>query len=133
MEKARFTMQLVAAFAIAALLLGAVGIYGVMSYLVGQRAHEMGIRLALGARPAQVRRLVVRRAAALATLGTGVGIVAALFTTRWLGTMLYGVSETDPITFMVVPLFFLLLAVIASYSPARRATRVDPASALRAE
>jgi putative ABC transport system permease protein len=133
MEKARFTMQLVAAFAIAALLLGAVGIYGVMSYLVGQRAHEMGIRLALGARPAQVRRLVVQRAAALAALGTGIGMVAALLTTRWLGTMLYEVSETDPMTFALVPLFFLVLAVIASYSPARRATRVDPARALRAE
>ena len=133
MERTRFTMLLVAAFAAAALLLGAVGIYGVMSYLVGQRSREMGIRLALGARPFQVRRLVMRRATLLAAAGTSVGIVAALFVTRWLGSMLYGVTATDPTTYVVVPALFLIVALAASYWPARRATRVDPARALRAD
>jgi predicted permease len=133
MQKARFTMQLVAAFALAALLLGAVGIYGVMSYLVGQRAQEMGIRLALGAQPRQVLAIVVGRAALLAVAGTAVGLVAAAFATQSLGSLLYGIRALDPLTFAVVPLLFLLVAVAASYLPARRATRVDPVRALRSD
>lgn len=133
MHKARFTMLLVAAFAIAALLLGAVGIYGVMSYLVGQRAQEMGIRLALGATPARVLAIVVRRGALLAAAGTALGLVAALFATRFLSSLLYDVSAVDPLTFAVVPALFLIVAVAASYLPALRATRVDPVKALRAD
>ncbi|HKW49922.1 MAG TPA: FtsX-like permease family protein, partial [Gemmatimonadaceae bacterium] len=129
----RFTVLLVGAFALAALLLGAIGIYGVMSYLVGQRTQEMGIRLALGASVAGVVGLVVGRAARLAAIGAAVGIVAALFATRWLSTLLYEISATDPVTFVAVPLLFLLVAVLASYAPARRATRIDPVRALRAE
>jgi putative ABC transport system permease protein len=133
LRKSRFTMLLVAAFASAALLLGAVGIYGVMSYIVGQRAQEMGVRLALGASPSGVMALVVGRATKLALAGAGVGLVAALFSTRALGALLYGVSATDPVTFGAVPMLFLLVAVLASYGPALRATRADPVRALRAE
>ena len=132
-QKARFTMLLVGAFAVAALLLGAIGIYGVMTYLVSQRTREMGIRIALGATAGGVIGLVVGRAARLAALGALVGIVAALFTTRWLGTLLYGVSPTDPVTFVAVPILFLATAVGASYAPAYRATRIDPVRALKAE
>jgi putative ABC transport system permease protein len=132
-QKARFTMLLVAAFAVAALLLGAIGIYGVMSYLVGQRMQEMGIRLALGAPTSGVIGLVVGRAAQLAVAGATVGILAAFVATRSLGSLLYDVSATDPLTFVSVPVLFLLVAVLASYAPALRATRADPARALRAE
>ena len=132
-RKARFTMLLVGAFALAALLLGAIGIYGVMTYLVSQRTQEMGIRLALGATPGGVIGLVVGRAARLAALGALLGILAALVATRWLGGLLYGVSATDPVTFVIVPLGFLAIAVLASYIPAHRATRIDPVRALRTE
>jgi predicted permease len=133
LQKARFTMLLVAAFAMAALLLGAVGIYGVMSYVVGQRTQEMGVRLALGASPSGVIALVVGRATRLALAGAAVGLVAAVFTTRALDALLYGISATDPITFGAVPVLFLLVAALASYAPALRATRADPVRALRAE
>ena len=132
-QKARFTVLLVGAFAFAALLLGAVGIYGVMSFLVGQRMQEMGIRIALGASARGVIGLVVGRATRLAALGAAIGIAAALFATRWLDALLYGISATDPITFIAVPLLFLGVAAMASYAPARRATRIDPVRALRAE
>ncbi len=133
MSGSRFTMLLVGAFALLALTLGAVGIYGVMSYLVSERTREMGIRIALGASAAGVVGLVVGRAARLAVAGTIVGIAAALVATRFLRDWLYGVSPTDPVTFSVVPLLFLGVAVLASYAPARRATRADPAAALRAD
>jgi putative ABC transport system permease protein len=132
-QRTRFTVLVVGAFAIAALLLGAVGIFGVMSYLVGQRTQEMGIRIALGAPMSSVLGLVVGRAARLAAVGTAVGVVAALFATRSLRAMLYGVSAGDPVTFVAVPLLFLMVAVVASSAPAARATRVDPIKALRAE
>jgi predicted permease len=132
-QKTRFTVLLVAAFAVAALLLGAIGIYGVMSYLVGQRMQEMGIRIALGASASGVIALVVGRAARLAAFGASIGVLTALFATRWLGTLLYGISATDPVTFVLVPVLFLGVAVLASYAPAYRATRVDPVCALRAE
>jgi ABC-type antimicrobial peptide transport system permease subunit len=132
-QKVRFTMLLVGAFALAALLLGAIGIYGVMSYLVGQRLHEMGIRLALGAPVSGVLGLVVGRAARLAAAGAVVGLIAALLVTRSLGSLLYGISATDPVTFLSVPVLFVVVAMLASYAPARRATRVDPVTALRAD
>jgi ABC-type antimicrobial peptide transport system permease subunit len=133
LAKARFTMLLVAAFAAAALLLGAVGIYGVMSYIVGQRTQEMGVRLALGAPAFGVIALVVGRAARLALAGAAVGLLAALLGTRSLGALLYGISATDPLTFVAVPVVFLGVAVLASYGPALRATRVDPVRALRTD
>jgi putative ABC transport system permease protein len=132
-RKARFTMLLVGAFAAAALLLGAIGIYGVMSYLVGQRTQEMGIRIALGSTSHGVITLVVGRAIRLASSGAIIGLAAALIATRWLGVFLYEVSALDPLTFVATPLLFLLVAVVASYGPAWRATRVDPVRALRAE
>jgi putative ABC transport system permease protein len=132
-QKARFTTLLVGLFAGCALLLGAIGIYGVMSYLVSQRTQEMGIRLALGAPHSGVIGLVVGRAARLAAIGGIIGVIAAFFATRSLGALLYGVSASDPLTFVTVPLLFLVVALAASYAPARRATRVDPVSALRAD
>jgi putative ABC transport system permease protein len=133
LQRARFTMLLVGAFAAAALLLGAVGIYGVMSYIVGQRTQELGVRLALGAPPFGVMALVVGRAAKLALAGAVIGLLAALFGTKALGTLLYGISATDPLTFVAVPVLFLVVAVLASYAPAIRATRADPVRALRAD
>jgi putative ABC transport system permease protein len=132
-QKARFTALLVGLFAMCALLLGAIGIYGVMSYLVSQRTQEMGIRLALGAPHAGVIGLVVGRATRLAAIGGIIGVVAAFFATRSLGALLYGVSASDPLTYVTVPLVFLVVALAASYAPALRATRVDPVNALRAD
>jgi predicted permease len=129
----RFTALVVGAFAMAALALGAIGIYGVMSYLVSQRTREMGVRLALGAPQRAVIRLVVSRAMGLAAVGAVVGIATALVATRSLGSLLYGVSATDPLTFTLVPLLFLVVAALASYGPARRAAGVDPVRALQAD
>ena len=131
--KSRFTTLLVAAFALLALALGAVGIYGVMSYLVGERRHEMGIRIALGASRASVMRLVLRRAAWLAGVGAAIGIAGAVVETRSLRQWLYGVSAVDPVTFLIVPILFLAVAALASSAPALRATRADPATTLRDE
>jgi putative ABC transport system permease protein len=133
MQRERFTMVLVGAFALAALLLGAVGIYGVMSYLVSQRAQEMGVRLALGASPGNVLGLIVRHGALMAGSGAVIGVGVAAWATRPLRALLYGVSTTDPLTFATVPVLFVIVAVIASYAPARRATRVDPVKTLRSE
>jgi len=132
-NKSRFSMLLVTTFAALALLLGAVGIYGVMSYLVVQRTKEMGIRLALGASPEHVIRLVLWRAARLALFGTMLGVIGALVATRSLRQLLYGVSATDPVTLVVAPLLFLCVAAVASYAPARRATTADLVQALRSE
>jgi putative ABC transport system permease protein len=131
MTKSRFTTVLVAAFALLALALGAVGIYGVMSCLVGERRREMGIRIALGASRSSVMRLVLRRAVWLAAIGAALGIAGALVATRSLRQWLYGVSPTDPATFLIVPILFLGVAALASSAPALRATRADPASTLR--
>jgi putative ABC transport system permease protein len=130
-ERPRFTMMLVGGFALAALLLGITGIYGVMSYTVSQRLHEMGIRAALGATSRDIFRLVVGRGAVLAVIGAAAGCLLALLGTRALGSLLYGVSATDPLTFAGVVLLFVAVAVAASVGPAWRATRADPASALR--
>ena len=130
-ERPRFTMLLVGGFALAALLLGATGIYGVMSYVVSQRSQEMGIRVALGATSGDIARLVVGRGAVLAAAGAVVGCVLALAATRALGSLLYGVSSTDPITFVTMAVVFVIVAVAASVGPALRATRADPAQTLR--
>jgi putative ABC transport system permease protein len=132
-QRDRFTMVLVTLFAVAALLLGAVGIYGVMSYLVSQRTQEMGVRIALGASAGSVLGLVVRRGAMMAGAGAVIGVVGAIWATRPLAFLLYGVSPTDPATFLAVPLLFLGVAVAASYLPARRATRIDPIATLRGD
>ena len=129
----RLMMLLLATFAVVALVLGAVGVYGVMSSLVGRRTREMGIRLALGARPRQVAGLVLKNVLTLTTLGVGVGLVMALVLVRVLSGMLYGVTPTDAATFVGVPLVLAAVAFFAALVPIRRATRVDANSALRHE
>jgi putative ABC transport system permease protein len=129
----RFEMLLLAVFAAVALVLAAVGIYGVMSYSVAQRTHEIGIRISLGASRADVLRLVMRQGFSLALAGSAVGIVAAFFLARLIAKLLYGVPPTDPLTFVSLAALLLLVAMLASYIPARRAMRVDPMIALRHE
>src|SRR6185312_10331310 len=129
----RLTNILLVAFALTALVLAAVGIYGVMSLNVNQRLHEFGIRLALGARSRDVLRLVLGRGMLLATIGTGIGLLAAFTLTRWMKTLLYGVSATDPVTFSVIVLLLSVVALLACWLPARRATKADPLVALRHE
>jgi predicted permease len=129
----RFSMILLGAFALLALLLASIGIYGVISYLVGQRVNEIGIRMALGAQRKDILRMIVGEGARLAALGAGIGILAALGLTRLMASQLYGVSVTDPITFTGVAIILVGVALFACYIPARRAMRVDPMVALRYE
>ena len=129
----RFAMLVVGAYAALALVLAAVGVYGVLSYSVSRRRREMGIRLALGAQTRSVRGLIVREGAVLATAGVAIGLAAAIAATRVLDTLLFGVSATDALTFTAGAAILLLVACVASWIPARAATRVDPIEALRGE
>ncbi|HEY6404064.1 MAG TPA: ABC transporter permease, partial [Blastocatellia bacterium] len=129
----RFQMLLIGLFAVGGLLIAMVGIYGVISYAVSQRAHEIGIRMALGAQAGDVLKMVVRWAMSLALIGVALGVTAALALTRVMKNLLFEVSATDPVTFALIALLLLSVAFIASYIPARRATRVDPLIALRSE
>jgi putative ABC transport system permease protein len=129
----RFNMILLGTFAAIALLLAAAGLYGVMSYLVNQRTGEIGIRMALGARPADVLTLVVKNAMLLTGSGVVLGLIAAAGATRLMSSLLFGVQARDPMVFAVAPAVLLAVAAIASYLPARRASRVDPLVALRME
>jgi putative ABC transport system permease protein len=129
----RFSMILLNAFAVAALLLASIGIYGVISYLVGQRTHELGIRLALGAQRTDVLRLVLGHGMRMALSGVALGLGAALGLTRLMTKMLYGVGATDPPTFAIIALLLTTVALLACFVPAWRATKVDPLVALRHE
>ncbi|HTL17235.1 MAG TPA: FtsX-like permease family protein, partial [Patescibacteria group bacterium] len=127
----RFSMTLLSVFATLALLLAAIGLYGVISYVVAERTHEIGIRIALGARQPDVLRMVLGAAARWSGVGIGVGLVLALLLTRLMSRLLYGVAPADPLTFVAVPSILILVSLFASYLPARRAMKVDPVTALR--
>ena len=133
LEAPRSTMWLFAIFAALALLLGAVGVYGVISYSVVERTPEIGIRLALGAEKREVMLLVMCQGARMALIGVTIGVAVALALTRFLASLLYGVQPSDRMTFTVVSTLLLGVALLASYLPARRATKVDPMVALRYE
>ena len=126
-------MILLSVFAALASVLACVGIYGVISYLVGQRSHEIGVRVALGAQPSDVLRLVIGQGLRMALIGVVTGIGAALGLTRLMANQLFGVSAHDPLTFAGVAVLLILVAVAACFLPARRAMRVDPIVALRCE
>lgn len=129
----RFSMILMSIFAVLALILAAIGTYGVMAYSIAQRTHEIGIRMALGARPRDVLRMVVGQGMTLAGLGLAIGIAGALAATRLLASQLYGVSAYNPVILLIVAALLALVALLACYIPARRAARVDPLIALRYE
>jgi putative ABC transport system permease protein len=124
---------LLAGFAATALVLAAIGVYGLISYSVAQRTREIGIRVALGARPGQVVAPIVREGMTLAVIGVALGIAGAAAVTRLIASFLFGVEPNDPLTFAAVAALLLLVALLASYVPSRRALRVDPLTALRAE
>ncbi|HEY2850695.1 MAG TPA: ABC transporter permease, partial [Gemmatimonadaceae bacterium] len=129
----RFYMVLLTAFALVAIALSAIGIYGVVAYLVGQRAKELGIRIALGATPSRVVAMVVREGVTMVAVGIGVGLAGALALTQLMGALLFGVKATDPLTYVAVTITLGVVALIASSVPASRAAHVDPAIAMRAD
>jgi putative ABC transport system permease protein len=129
----RFSMLLIAAFAGLAVLLAAVGVYGVVSHAVSQRTAEIGVRMALGATDSDVRRMMLLQGLKPASLGVILGLIAALLSTNVVKRMLFGIEPLDPLTFSIVPPLLLVLATLACYLPARRATRLDPTVALRSE
>jgi ABC-type antimicrobial peptide transport system permease subunit len=131
MARTRFTMLLLLIAAVTTLFLSAVGTYGVISYAVSRRRHEIGVRMALGARTAQVHRMVLRQGTTVAVAGLAFGIPAALALTRFLRALLFEVSPTDPTIFVAMSVVLLAVALLATYLPARRATRVNPVEALR--
>jgi predicted permease len=133
LARQRFSMTLLGIFAGVALILAVIGIYGVMTYWVNQRVHEIGIRLALGAQPANILRLVIGQALALVALGIATGLACAFALTRVMSSLLFGISATDGLTFFALSLLLAGIALLSSYLPARRAAKVDPMIALRYE
>jgi ABC-type antimicrobial peptide transport system permease subunit len=129
----RFVVVLMGAFSAIALLLAMVGIYGVVSYGVGKRTQEIGVRMALGAVQGDVVGLMARKGVAMIAVGLAAGLALAFLLSRFLETLLYGVSATDPVTFVLVCVGFALVAALATWLPARRAARIDPIRALRSE
>ena len=126
-------MEIVALFALTALFLTALGIYGVISYMVSERTHEIGIRIALGAESSSILKMVLRQGLGLAIAGAAVGLVGALIVSHLMAGLLYGVRPTDPLTFAGVAALLIGVALLACYIPARRALHVDPLTALRHE
>jgi len=133
LDSRRFSLVIFAVFAVTALVLAVAGIYGVMSYVVTQRTHEIGIRMALGARAADVLRLIVKNGMGPVLIGVAIGLGGALAVTRLMASFLFGVTPTDALTFATVSVGLIVVALIACYIPARRATKVDPLVALRCE
>ena len=133
LSRTSFAMVLLAIAAAMAALLGSIGIYGVVSYAVGRRTREMGLRIAMGAEPRRVRRMVLGQGLALAAVGVALGVVGALGATRLMAAILFGVSPVDPLTYGSVGTGLLAIASLATWIPARRASKVDPMEALRAE
>ena len=129
----RLSMLLLAAFAILALTLACIGLYGVLSYLVGQRTREIGVRMALGAQRGDVLRLILRQGVAMALAGVGLGMILSLGLTRLMSSQLFGVTPHDPLTFAGVGLLLIAVSLVACFVPALRAARVDPMAALRYE
>jgi putative ABC transport system permease protein len=133
LSRDRFLAVLMVSFAVVGLVLGIVGVYGVVAQLARRRTREMGIRLALGARTGQLQWLVVRKGLGLTLVGIGFGVAIALGATTVIRTLLYQVKPADPVTFVVVPVLVLLTAGLASWIPAARASRADPAAVLRSD
>jgi ABC-type antimicrobial peptide transport system permease subunit len=133
LSETRFALTLIGLLAALALALCVVGLYSVISYTVSRRTHEIGIRVALGAQRGDVLKLVIKQGLKLALLGIGIGLASALALTRLLKTLLFNVSATDPLTFAGIAMLLLLVALLACWIPARRAAKVDPMIALRAE
>jgi putative ABC transport system permease protein len=133
LQSDRFNLWLLGSFALLALLLAALGIYGVMTYTTSQRTRELGIRMALGAQTSDVLKLVAVQGMKLALIGVALGLLASFALTRLMKSLLFGVGPTDPLTFALVPLLLSVVGFLACYIPARRATRVDPLIALRSE
>jgi putative ABC transport system permease protein len=129
----RFAMTVIAAFALLALVLSAIGVYGVLAYLVEQRTREIGVRVALGATRRHILEMVLATGLTLAAAGMAVGLVGAALVARAVATMLFGIGAFDPVSFAGIPAVLFVVAVLACYVPARRATRIDPLVALRQE